>query len=245
MRHKTDAGAKPLGESEAKGFMQRTGWLSRTPEEFSSRLLRDCKLLSFAADQPVYDIDDPPGGLYGLVTGRVGVWIAPQERGPYLGHLMRPGHWFGVVSGAMRQARAIGLRTVRPSQLLLLPIVKLDALVSEDPKAWRYFTGLAEMNSSIAMAAVDDLLIRNPAQRCAAVLLRLAGLRNPVDHTPAVGDVDVTQEELAHLSNLSRSSVGTALRSFQQRGLVELSYQDIFIRDAAGLKAFVAEDDPD
>jgi CRP-like cAMP-binding protein len=243
MRHMTETGVKPLGESEAREFMQRTGWLSRTPEEFSSRLLRNCNLLSFAAEQLVYDIDDPPGGLYGLVAGRVGVWIAPQERGPYLGHLMRPGHWFGVVSGAMRQARAIGLRTVRPSQLLLLPMAKLDALVSEDTKAWRYFTGLAEMNSSSAMAAVDDLLIRNPARRCAAVLLRLAGLRNPVDHTPAVGDVDVTQEELAHLSNLSRSSVGTALRGFQSKGLVDLSYQEIFIRDAVGLKAFVAEDD--
>jgi CRP/FNR family cyclic AMP-dependent transcriptional regulator len=243
MRQKTEAGMKLLSESEARAFMQCTGWLSRTPEEFSSRLLQDCKLLSFAADQPVYDIDDPPGGIYGLVTGRVGVWIAPQERGPYLGHLMRPGHWFGLVSGAMRQARAIGLRTVRPSQLLLLPMVKLDALVSEDTKAWRYFIGLAEMNSSIAMAAVDDLLIRNPARRCAAVLLRLAGLRNPLDLTPAVGGVEVTEEELAHLSNLSRSSVGTALRSFQRRGLAELSYQGIFIRDAARLKAFVAEDE--
>jgi CRP/FNR family transcriptional regulator, cyclic AMP receptor protein len=242
MRHKTDAGVNALSEKEAREFMQRTGWLSRTPEEFSSRLLRDCRLLSFAADQPVYDIDDPPGGIYGLVTGRVGVWIAPQERGPYLGHLMRPGHWFGVVSGAMRQARAIGLKTVRPSQLLLLPMVRLDALVSEDTKAWRYFTGLAEMNSSTAMAAVDDLLIRNPARRCAAVLLRLAGLRSPLDHTPAVGDVAVTQEELAYLSNLSRSSVGTALRSFQRSGLVDLSYQGIFIRDAASLKAFAAED---
>ena len=245
MRHKTDAGVKPVSEGEAREFMRRTGWLSRTPEEFSSRLLRDCKLLSFAADQPVYDLDDHPGGLYGLVTGRVGVWIAPQERGPYLGHLMRPGHWFGLASALNRQARAIGLRTLRPSQLLLLPLARLDALVSEDTKAWRYFTGLAEMNSSTAMAAVDDLLIRNPARRCAAVLLRLAGLRNPLDDTPAVGDVDITQEELAHLSNLSRSSVGTALRSFQRRGLVDLSYQDIFIRDAAGLKAFVAEDDPD
>ncbi|MCA3573955.1 MAG: Crp/Fnr family transcriptional regulator [Aestuariivirga sp.] len=223
--------------------MRRTGWLSRTPEEFSSRLLQNCKLLSFPADQLVYDIDDPPGGVYGLAAGRVGVWIAPQERGPYLGHLMRPGQWFGVVSGAMRQSRAIGLRTVRPSQILLLPMVNLDALVNKDTKAWRYFTGLAEMNSSIAMAAVDDLLIRNPARRCAAVLLRLAGLRNPVDKTPAVGDVDVTQEELAHLSNLSRSSVGTALRSFQRSGLVDLSYQGIFIRDATSLKAFVAEDD--
>jgi CRP-like cAMP-binding protein len=243
MRPKTDAGIKRLSESEAREFMGRTGWLSRTPEEFSSRLLRDCKLLSFATGQPVYDIEDPPGGLYGLVAGRVGIWIAPQERGPYLGHLMRPGHWFGLASVAMRQARAVGLRTVRPSQIFLLPMVKLEALVNEHTKACRYLIGLAEMNSSIAMAAVDDLLIRNPAQRCAAVLLRLAGLRNAVDHTPAVGDVDVTQEELAHLSNLSRSSVGSALRRFQRKGLVDLSYQDILICDAAGLKAFVAADD--
>jgi CRP-like cAMP-binding protein len=232
-----------IREKEAKEFMLGTGWLSRTPKEFSSLLLRDCRLLSLNAGEPVYGIDDEPGGLYGLVSGRVGVWIAPQERGPYLGHLMRPGHWFGLASPARRQSRAIGLKTIRPSQLLVMPMVNLDRLVSEDPNAWRYLIGLTEMNSSIAMAAVDDLLIRNPARRCAAVLLRLAGLRSPLDHTPAVGDVDVTQEELAHLSNLSRSYIGTTLRRFQAKGLIDLSYRGIVILDASRLQTFVATDE--
>lgn len=243
MGQKTEAGTDYLTESNAMEFMRHTGWLSRTPKEFSSKLLRNCTLLTFAADEPVYKLDDPPGGLYGLVTGRVGVWIAPQEQGPYLGHLMRPGHWFGLASALNRQARVVGLRTVRPSQLLLLPMVRLDALVSEDPGAWRYFTGLAVMNMSIAMASVDDLLIRHPARRCAAVLLRLAGLRGSQDHTPPVSDVDVTQDELAHLSNLSRSAVGSTLRNFQESGLVDLNYHSIHIRNASGLKAFIAADD--
>ena len=243
MTRKVDTAEGFFGDAEAREFMASTGWLSRVPVEFSQRLLASCVVLTFGADEKVYNLDDPPGGLYGLVSGRVGMWVAPQERGPYLGHIMRPGHWFGLASALNRKSRAIGLRTIKPSQLLLVPMNKLDQLVADAPGDWRHFTVLAELNTAIAMAAVDDLLIRSPSKRCAAVLLRLAGLRGSGHLLPPLTTVDVTQDELAHLSNLSRNTAGVVLRELEMQGVIELGYRSVIIRDAAALLRHVAPAD--
>ena len=98
---------------------------------------------------------------------------------------------------------------------------------------------MALMNTSIAMSAADDLLIRDTSRRCIATLLRLAGLRNTSGLTPPLSEVDVTQEELAYLSNLSRNATGLLLRDLQKRGLIELAYKSIRILNAPALQELV------
>ena len=51
-----------------------------------------------------------------------------------------------------------------------------------------------------------------------------------------MSEVDVTQEELAYPSNLSRNATGLLLRDLQRRDLVELAYKSIHILDAAALQ---------
>jgi CRP/FNR family cyclic AMP-dependent transcriptional regulator len=76
----------------------------------------------------------------------------------------------------------------------------------------------------LAVAAMDDLTIRSAEGRLAAVLLRLCGARLPELGGPAQTVIDVTQSELAQMTNLSRSAVGALLEAYQQRGLVRRSY---------------------
>ena len=64
-------------------------------------------------------------------------------------------------------------------------------------------------------------------------------MRNASGLTPAFNDVDVTQEELANLSNLSRNATGLLLRDMQKRGFIELAYKSIRILNAAALLDFV------
>jgi CRP-like cAMP-binding protein len=116
---------------------------------------------------------------------------------------------------------------------------EFDALVVENPASWRFFTALALMNTSVAMGAADDLLIRDTARRCTATLLRLAGLRNSASLTPPLSEVDVTQEELAYLSNLSRNATGLLLRKLEKGGFIELAYKSIRIQDASALQDLV------
>lgn len=235
----TQAAPEIRTEAEARAQLQRIGWLSQMPEPFRQNLLGRCRLQKVAAGERVYGLDDPPGGIYGVASGSVSMALAPQERGPYFGHVMGPGSWFGLAAAMHKQSRVVGMTATRASALLLLPMAEFDALVTETPAAWRFFTALALINTGIAMGAADDLLIRDTSRRCIATLLRLAGLRSSGSMNPPLSEVDVTQEELAYLSNLSRNATGLLLRDLQKRNLIELAYKSIRIRDAAGLQELV------
>ncbi|WP_421695461.1 Crp/Fnr family transcriptional regulator [Aestuariivirga sp.] len=226
-------------EADAKAQLQRIGWLAQLPEPFRHNLLGRCRLQKVEGGKRVYGLDDPPGGIYGVASGSVSMSLAPQERGPYFGHLMGPGSWFGLAAAVYKQSRVVGATATRASILLLLPMAEFDALVAENPASWRFFTAMALMNASISMNAADDLLIRDTSRRCIATLLRLAGLRNTAGLTPPLSEVDVTQEELAYLSNLSRNAAGLLLRDLQKRGHIELAYKTIRILDPAALQDLV------
>jgi len=152
---------------------------------------------------------------------------------------MGPGSWFGLAAAMHKQSRVVGVTATRASVLLLLPMAEFDAIVTENPASWRFFTAMAMINMSVAMGAADDLLIRDTSRRCIATLLRLAGLRSSSGLTPPLSEVDVTQEELAYLSNLSRNAAGLLLRDLQKRGLIELAYKSIRILNPTALQEMV------
>jgi CRP/FNR family transcriptional regulator, cyclic AMP receptor protein len=231
----------PLKIHEARSFLARNGWLSFTPEPFRKQLLSACRLMNYEADQVIYNQGDSSGGMFGLVSGRVAVLVAPQERGPYFAHAMRPGNWFGMASALRKAPRGMGLRATRRSQLLLLPAGEIERIAKEDPTAWRYLAVLAFIISNLSTCAADDLLTRDPAKRCLATLARLAGLRHSTDNCPCSNDVDITQDELANLANLSRNAVGSYLRQFDKSGLIKLGYKSIVILNSTAILRVLSE----
>ena len=47
----------------------RQGWLSQMPSDFQAKVLERCRPQAFAAGESVFRIDDPPGGMFGIVSG--------------------------------------------------------------------------------------------------------------------------------------------------------------------------------
>ena len=58
-----------------------------------------------------------------------------------------------------------------------------------------------------------------------------------------MSEVDITQEELAYLSNLSRNATGLLLRDMEKRGHLELAYKSIRILNPDALLDFVRSSD--
>lgn len=72
-----------------------TGWLSRQPEAFRETVLRRSVQVRFAAGKTVYEVGDPLGGVYGIVSGAVTVTTGPRMAVPRLFHVGGPGSWIG------------------------------------------------------------------------------------------------------------------------------------------------------
>ena len=205
-------------------------------------MLSRCTLQSHKTGATIYSLGDPPGGLYGLLSGDLGVTVAPGERGPYLAHFAQPGSWIGegaIVTGRPRQ---VGLIATRACELLHLPLNDLQALLADDPAAWRWIAVLTTVHLEVAIGAADDLMIRDHVKRFIAVLLRLAGLR--YDDAPERGTVDVhvNQDEIAYMANVARTTAGAILRDLEARGSVDPTYRNIKIIDAGALRERLADD---
>ena len=226
---------------QAHAIVGRQGWLSFPPRPFRENVLDRCLFESFSAGATIYSVGDPPGGMYGLVAGKLAISIAPGERGPYVGHFAQPGTWFGEAAAFTEQARRIGLSATRETEVLHLPLHAIREIVAADPGTWRWF-GLASIaHIDTAIGSSDDLLIRDHVKRFIAVLLRLGGCRYA---TPAGGEtieIDVNQEDLAAMTNLARSTVGAILRQLQADGHIEVGYRNLRVVNPDALRGMLMD----
>ena len=230
-----------LSVEAARKTVSDHGWLSQTPPSFQSAVLDRCRLQSFESGQAIYVVGDPPGGMFGLVSGRVGVSIAPGEHGPYFAHLGRPGTWFGEVSAIFRQPRRVGLTATRGAELFYLPIEKIDELVARDSNAWRLFALVTAGHLETAMGACDDLMLRDHVKRCIATILRLGGCRYVSPPNPPPVEIDARQDEIATLANVARATAGLVLRDLESKGLIENTYRRICILAPDALRAMLRD----
>jgi CRP/FNR family cyclic AMP-dependent transcriptional regulator len=214
------------------------GWLSEQPAGFRRQLLTMARQVSVARGNWVFAINDQPGGIYGVISGGIGI----EGGGPFhllrLGHVLRAGSWFGhhpiLVPGARRSQ---GMRAMEDSELLYVPLAPLEALVRTDPGAARSIGSMADGGSMLATRIISDLLIPDAGQRIAAVLLRVTAAEDGVEPHHPDGFL-MTQTELGEMANLSRPHVNQVLGEFERRGWITKHYQRLRVVDAEALRRF-------
>lgn len=225
-----DAGA-------ARAILANRGWLSKTPAAFRDSILAHSHMRSFSAGETIYAEGDQSDGLWGLAAGMLAVEVSGPARSPSFAHLTGKGFWIGAHTLVFGPGRQVGLVALAPSHLLHLSGFEFHGIAGRNPDAWRWLSVLPLMQNALAFGILEDLLIRDPKRRCAAILLRLAGCRGPYkDDSPE--EVFVTQEVLAEMVNLSRTSLGDVLRAFEAQGYISRRYGRIVI-DADPLIALV------
>jgi CRP-like cAMP-binding protein len=232
----------PISESGTahEALFSARGWLSQQPAGFRRQLLEMARSVSFARGEWVFSINDPPGGIYGVVSGGIGI----EGGGPFhllrLGHVLRAGSWFGhhpiLVSGARRNQ---GMRAMEDSELLYVPLAPLEALVKVDPIAARSIGSMADGGSILATRIISDLLIPDAGQRIAAVLLRVTAAEEGVEPHHPDGFL-MTQAELGEMANVSRPHVNQLLGELERKGWIAKNYQRLRIVDVEGLRGFAA-----
>jgi CRP-like cAMP-binding protein len=233
--------------AHADGFAHQAlfeahGWLSEQPVGFRRQILQMARPITIARGEWVFAIDDPPGGIYGVISGGIGI----EGAGPFhmlrLGHVLRAGTWFGhhpILSQGGRRTQ--GMHAMEDSQLLHVPLAPLEALVKADPIAARCVGNMADGGSILAIRIISDLLIPDATQRIAAVLLRVTGAEEGVEPTHPDGFL-MTQAELGEMANVSRPHVNRMLGELEEKGWISKRYQRLRILDVAALRNFAASE---
>lgn len=223
-------------------LFEARGWLSQQPAGFRHQLLEMARPITLARGEWVFAVDDPPGGIYGVISGGIGI----EGAGPFhmlrLGHVVRAGTWFGhhpVLHPGGRRTQ--GMRAMEESHLLHVPLAPLEALVKADPVAARSIGNMADGGSILAIRIISDLLIPDASQRIAAVLLRVTGAEEGIEPSHPDGFL-MTQSEIGEMANVSRPHVNRMLGELEERGWIAKRYQRLRVLDVSALRNFAASE---
>ncbi len=227
--------------SRLRGPFESAGWLAGMPSEFRRAVLDRSVPRQYRAGESLHSEGDESNRMYGVATGTVRVLLSAVDHGPYCGHLLRPGQWAGDGPTIASIPRPASLLSSGESTILVLSKAAIAEVVALDPSYWRCFVAGTTINLNLAFGAIADLMLRDHRMRLVATLLRIAGVRSgPV---PAERDlsVEVSQADLAAMSNVARTTVVATLHELESAGLLAVGYRRITIVSVARLREMLAE----
>jgi len=186
---------------------------------------------SYAGGTFVFRQGDPAAKVHVLRSGSVE--LSRQVRGRRVTlQVLRPGDVFGDVPVFLGEPEPFDARALQDSSVLSLDAAALYELLQTRPLvARRWFVSLAERMAGLQHRLID-LLAGGIESQLASILLR-----------DQAGHVRVTQEDLARLLGVQRSSVQRVLKSLAAAGLVGLRYRRIDLVDRGGLLSLLDESD--
>lgn len=216
-----------------------TGWLGSASRSFSGALLAAGSPRSFENNDVVFGIGQSQDCLWCVVSGMARMSITMNEEPPRFGHVAGQGFWFGEAEIVTKGRRIIEVAAHGDTVLLMVPGSAFRRIASETADAWPELARLAVANQALAIGAADDLMIRDPRRRLAAVLLRLASHRSAFQGVPPIPFIPATQSEIAEAANLSRASAAAILAEMVESGAIVTEYRRIRLTDPERLNALM------
>ncbi len=129
--------ARRILSTNLEAVFAARGWLSEHPASFLSLMLSDAVVLEARPGSFVYRRDDESNGLYGIVSGAIGVEGGHRRQSPLSGHIMRSGEWFGIKALLHGGPRELTYRAIEPTRLVFIARTRLVPLMQKDPSIAR------------------------------------------------------------------------------------------------------------
>ena len=145
------------------------------------------------------------------------------------------GAWFGEGSLLKDEPRRYDVVALRDCRVALMPRTAFNALLDRSIAFNRFL--LVQLNERlgqfIGQVEFDRLLdVDARVARC------LAAMFNPHLYPATGAQLQISQEEIGYLSDLSRQRVNQALKALEQAGLLKVEYGGIVVVDLPGLRNF-------
>jgi CRP-like cAMP-binding protein len=216
-------------------------WLSNLSRDALDAFRASCSFVKVPNGHSIYRLGSRQNRLWGVAEGQVRVHVATNEMQPVLGHIHTPGSWFGEVEFVLSQPAYVEMAAAGDSMLCRVDGKNFRRLARQFPELWESVARLASLNLWMATSAANDLALRTGQKRIAAVILRLSGNRAAVQNNAPVDTIHASQQEVAELSNVARTTAWKILKEFRKLGLIELDYARVTILSRQGLLDVLAD----
>lgn len=224
-----------MNTQAAHQILSSTGWLSSQPLGFQVRFLEASEIRSLPANSTVYGLDDPPGGVYGIVDGFVDVLAAPGPFSTRLVHVASAGWWVGEAAAVTFTTRRVELRSRTQITVAYIAARKLDRMAECDPTIWRNLASLTVRHLDSAMLYAASFASTDLKLRVLMTLMRTIG---PALDRGGSMELPIGQAELAELTGLSRNTMTRLLSKLSDEGYLRRNYGSVTV-NVSRLRALV------
>jgi len=223
-----------LAENTAKrlGILLETGWLSRQPAGFQALVARLGRWREYRAGETIYLAGDEADWILGLQEGILEITFPLVSDEPVVIHRAEPGFWTGEACVLAGHTRFISVGAATDVRVFAIPATAIRRALEREPQYWGSFFDLSLTSSVVGITLLAEAVSLSPRARVARILLRLAR---------ADGSVQGSQEDLARLLGMTRSSVRRALASLIEGGAVESGYGVLRISNRTWLQKLTNE----
>ncbi len=224
-----------LNKPSLSDSLSRTPWAGVLTPEQMARVEQDTVERFFEANAYICRKGDPVEHWMGVTEGLLKMSsVSPQGKAvTFTG--MLAGGWFGEGSLLKTEGRLYDVVALRDSHVAFMPRATFNWLLDSSIAFNRFL--LKQINARlglfISLVEVDRSLDAD-----ARVARCIASLFNP-DLNPAGGpQLQISQEEIGYLCNMSRQRANQALQVLERAALLRLDYRGLTVLDLDGLRSF-------
>ncbi|MBV7541202.1 Crp/Fnr family transcriptional regulator [Acidovorax sp. sic0104] len=217
----------------AAELLNDSAWFPVLDAPAQQRVLDELREVEVPQGSALCRRGDVPLHWYGAIEGLL-KWTVTSDNGRSvtLGGLSA-GSWFGegtLLRGAARTADIIALR---PSRVTLLPVHTFEWLHATQ-RSFDHFL-LRQINERMHWF-LGNFTAHHLQDTDTQVARALVGLFHPFLHPGSDPHLQVSQEEIANLSGVSRQRCNAALKRLKADGMLQIEYGGITVVDLESLR---------
>ncbi len=215
-------------------------WFASLPADLASWLVAHGAVKTLLPGQHLYFRGDPWDGLYAVLTGVLRVASVTEAGKESVLSFLEAPTWFGEIALFDQLPRTHDTAADTVASLLHIGREKLEALLEEQPRYWRFFGRLMALKTRLAFLGLEDLAVLPPEGRLARRLVWMMRTAGGVTRDGRVR-LGINQSNLALMLSMSRQTANKVLMTLQSRGIIRVSVgalevlDEDALADAAGL----------
>ena len=228
-----------LDQQAIRAFIADSEWFADAPEAILDKVTAAATCREFPANSYLWAQGETNTDLFGLVSGRVRMYVASSMGQEFALVDREPGAWLGEACLIDDQARVIGGRAITPTMAVVIPRKELSRIGDEWPLLYRNLFRYNVETSRGLYVLLSGVLFYPLRARVAGRLLELAGEHGKKTNEGMLLGIKVSQNDFARLAMGSRQRVNQVFREWDKSDLVVTRGDHLLIKNLDALEAQV------
>lgn len=209
--------------------LEQSYWFSGLPAALKVLIVQHAKWITLVNGEVLFRRGDASDGLYAVLDGAISIGGVDQQGKEAVLVVAEPVIWFGEICLVDDLPRTHDAVAIAPTVLLKLDQQSFRTALNQQPEYWRYIALLLSQKLRLVLQDVEAFTLYPATQRLAQRLIHIAEGYGHRDIRQS--HIKVSQERLALMLSLSRQTINSFLKIFEEKGIIRVGFGAIEILD--------------